>query len=140
MAKLKTVQSNTFIDSESGELLGSNKHKIVVNEDKEFFMLYAGFINLIIKEDFTAEVKVLALLLRHMGHGKVMGINKAIKEMFCKDASISMATFERIFSFYLGKDVIQRMGRGAYMLNPNYAYSGGERLSKLKFYLEAKLK
>lgn len=145
MAHLKTVNKQTFayIDIETDELIDEQvkEHKIVVNEEKEFFFTYAKAIS-IYKDLSGTEIKVISWIMANAPlNNNVVALTKSIKEKIAQEMEISIASVNCSIKPLVTKEVLIKEGSvrsATYLINPEFYWKGAiaNRKRALKCKLE----
>ena len=111
--------------------------KKVEVEDEKFFMgkhiepnfvkLYLDDINLIYGLGKTS-IEVLLSLLRYMSYDGLITVNTLVKKEVCSELNIkNQGSIGNHLTKLVDKDILKRISRGVYMLNPYFAAKGDWR-------------
>lgn len=137
---------NTYIDSETGEILDTDKeikhHKIVVDGREAFAMMYSSVIGAIEDMD-RATVKVLVWCsLNTTYNSNIISLTKPMCNQITKDYSIQYNTIKNCITKLKRRNILIPLGSGTYRVNPKYFWKGesNKRRETMKYVLEVECK
>jgi hypothetical protein len=125
--KIKRIlQSHTKdqVDFETGEVKSSSTEKVInFPSEPPFVKLYLEDISKLYGLP-KAGNDLLHCLLRKMDYEGIMTLVSTSKMRIAKELGLKVQTIDNNIQEMLKKDVLQRMGRGEFMFNPNIFAKG----------------
>ena len=119
----KIVQTDTisYVDKNTGEYLGGDikRRKIVVGSPNEFIKMFLA-IESVIMDLSVSEYKVFLYCCLHCSKENRISINKIVRAEIAKDYSVADSTIKGATARLTEKSLIKSIGRGAYLVNPQY--------------------
>lgn len=122
----QTVEKLTF-DKSTGEQISGEKTNVFNGQEKEppFLKMYLDDIEILHRLPKNSS-DVLHELLKNMNYQSEITINTLMKERITKKLNIkNIRSINNYLSKMVSKDVLQRVGRGVYIVNP-YLLAKGE--------------
>ena len=142
--KVSETHSNNFID-ENGEITREVKELTYLTNDKDkFYLQYAKLVAIFAEYNGNlSDIKVFHYILKNSVPGSIYAINKSIREDIKKTTGLSTSAIEKSLSSLIlpikdSHPLILYIGRGTYMVNPEYVFQGStqDRAKALKISLE----
>lgn len=138
--KSDTVVNNYF-DSATGELIEVDvevkEHKIIIDNEPEFSMVFAKIIGLIDGLDNTS-IKVLMWGIVNCNYNtNIVSFTRPMCDMISKEYNLKYGSIKNAVSKLAQQKVLLSMGSGMYRINPRYAWKGGssERKKTMQYVL-----
>lgn len=148
MSKLfEAVSKVVSVDRETGELIEENISTTIVKkvEREDFIQVYLKDMSALLDIKAVSEMKVLLVLWRiasfnkeNDNNGNKIVLVKAIKEEIAKELDISVGTIDNVLRKLVDRELIIKVARSVYKLNPNYFFKGylKDRLKVVKTIIE----
>lgn len=119
------------ITGEKEIAFGGGKIPYIADNRKDFFLVYASFIGIMIKGLSLAEIKVFAYLLSTYNSGTSIALIKSIKQEIMDNTGLkSLGTISNTISSLTKTKphpLLHKVANSTYKLNPRYAYKGSVR-------------
>lgn len=138
---LKTASTNseTVVDSETGEILDVkiNKIKYLANTKEEFYLMYSSMV-LILKSSSDVKMKLFASLLERYSTGQEFAMNKSLKELIAKETMCKPRSLDVAFTSLIRDNIVVRLDYYLYKINPIHVFKGSshDRNNQLAAILE----
>jgi len=119
--KLAWGYDNSFLKT-----LCSNCHKKVhktVESEEEFYLMYSSMV-LILKGSTDVRMKLFASLLERYSEGQEFSMSKGLKDLIAVECKCSPRSFDTAFSSLVKDNIIVRLNRGVYKVNPRHVFKG----------------
>ena len=105
------------VNNETGEVIASSKETIVqFPAEPEYIKLYLDDINRIYE---LPNNSILYEIMKRMDYDGLINLSKYAKDMICEKLNLKPQTFANYLQKLKEKDIIQAVGRGTFMPNPN---------------------
>lgn len=105
------------VNHETGEVIASSKETIVqFPAEPEYIKLYLDDINRIYE---LPNNSILYEVMKRMDYDGLINLSKYAKDMICEKLNLKPQTFANYLQKLKEKDIIQAVGRGTFMPNPN---------------------
>lgn len=127
------------VDRETGEVTQTTNETIVqFPSEPEYIKLYLDDLNRIYE---LPNNSILYEVMKQMNYDGLINLSKYAKDMICERLGLKPQTFANYLQKLKEKDIIQPVGRGTFMPNPNLFGKGTwkEIYSRRKKYAEIKL-
>jgi len=144
MAKRKTANitfqhEQHVTNHETGEVISSTSEKIIqMPAEPEYIKLYLEDINKIYE---LPNNSILYEIMKKMDYDGIISLNKYNKDKICEILNLKPQTLNNYLQDLKKKDILQPIGRGSFMPNPNLFGKGTwkEIYNRRKKYTEIKL-
>ncbi len=122
--KVRHVREHTEIDQNTGEIKKYESTTVsVADTEPPYVKLYIEDISKLY--DLPASGKdLIYALIRIMDYRGYISLNKAYKDIICKEIGIQDKTFRNTISKLIKKEVLKLIGKGLYEMNPNLFAKG----------------
>ena len=128
-----------FVDSESGEIVGSNvkQHKFIANSKEEFMLLYVSVLPIFIEMSGPAKT-VYAYLLSNYDTDSVFEIGGGSRAYIANKLKVANSTVANTLTELKERGLIYSNIKSMYQINPRYAFKGStsKRNEALKAIIE----
>ena len=133
---IEEKQTTTVVDSATGEVLSSNVEQLNISITKNvkrenFIQVYLQDVSGFLKIENGTQIQLLALIWKEVSYnnpvvneGNSIVILRDTKERWSKDLNISIRTIENALTSLVKKNLIQKLCKGKYRLNPAYYFKG----------------
>lgn len=123
------ISTSVIISEETGEVIDTsvNTIKILINPD-DFCLVYAGLWNVILNSPLSkSDIELFAYLISKYSDGTSFAITGYIKKEISKQSGKSITTYDRSTSSLLTNDLIYKVDKQVYKINPKYAFKGSSK-------------
>ena len=116
---------NSFIDSDTGQILGEevNKFQCLVDTKEQFYLMYSSMV-LVLKGSTDVKMKLFAALLERYSNGQEFSMNRSLKEKIAKETGCQARSLDVAFTELIRKDIIIRIAPYLYVVNPLHVFQG----------------
>ena len=129
------------VDTTSGEVINESvtQLKYVAGSKEVFFLMYPAMLEVLIQST-DVNLRLYAALLKRYAQGVEFGISKSFKGVIAHECGCSISSISNAMTTLVKKDILVRLGRNYYKLNPRYVYHGSSarRMVELKEVLQKK--
>lgn len=143
----ESLDTKTLIDSETGEVIQQEISTKVIKRvaQEDFIQVYLEDLAALLSITAISEIKVLMVLWRMASFNKEndkagnrIVLVKPIKEEIANELNLTLGTIDNILRKLLNKNLIIKMDRTIYSLNPQYFFKGymKDRLKVVKTIIE----
>lgn len=129
--KIKKIKASTtvIVSEETGEVIDTsiNIIKVLVNPD-DFCLTYAGLWNVLLNNPLSkADIELFAYLISVYSNGTSFTITNYIKKEISKQSGKSVTTYDRSTRSLLENELIYKVDKQVYKINPKYAFKGSSK-------------
>lgn len=140
----RTVAKDVIImDKETGEIIEEKtinmEKQTIVKDSEEFMIWYENSIE-VISNMKASEFKLIFYVMFYFSRDLEFYLNNSVYKEIENKTGLKKRTVLEAIPSLMEKDIVRRINRGFYMVNPNYFYKGSskKRINMYSKYLKIK--
>lgn len=129
------------VDTASGEIITESvtEEKYMAGTKEAFLLMYPSMLDFMMRSS-DVQVKLYGALLKRYAQGVEFSISKSFKDVIAHQCKCSATSLSNAITALVRSDMLIRLGRNYYKLNPRHVYHGSSarRMVELKEVLQKK--